>query len=289
MEISYKMNQWRQWYSSYSQLGIKFLKECVDKHWYQILYDCGITTKTLKRMVKKGLSWWEVDIVLSLLSLEEVSSVYIRNWEYELLQTIFTSSLQLFDAKCFMYLSLRFFSSRINRSFYEKTYTEAFFNTSKRYERYYLDRRYIFDPLIFFICELYKLKDVLSPEKMHELFRIDFLKNASTDPEKFLFMHNKNILKKESTNKDSFTIQWVRSYTGPEIINEIERLYKKIRNTFTANSISNIQKHCMKSGNYSIKILNHTYTNFVMHRQQMNKIPNIFLMKLRQTGVKLSQ
>jgi hypothetical protein len=122
-------------------------------------------------MIKKGLTGREVDLMISLLSLEKVASVYIKRREFELLKKIFSRALELFSKKMVMLLSLKILYSVITKSFFDnKTYEQIFFSATNRIERYYLDRTYFFDPIVFFICELYKAQQVLDDDKLTELF-----------------------------------------------------------------------------------------------------------------------
>ena len=281
------MNKGRQKMSSYSQLGKKLLAECIDKHGYTILYDCWLTTKTLKRMVKKWLTWREMDLVISLLWLEEVSTVYIKKREYNLLQSIFWPALELFSWKIMMLLSLRIIHSQINHSFYTtNTYEKAFFDSSTRSERYYLDRRFIFDPIVFFICELYKATQKLSDDGLEELFDIDFCKTNKKLP-----LLVSRLPKKTKLDRLYVKVKWSRKdISWPTIRKEILRLYQLVKEAFTANHIEKIQAYCIeKSNKYVYPVKEFKYNNFAKHRDQWvhTKIPNLLLAEYREACLRI--
>ena len=268
----------------------KIIKECG----VHILFQFGFESQIINRMITQWVLGGEVDILSQIYSnKDKFKAKFIYAWEYNLFKQIYSTRKTYFHSKPIAmlanYSSYKFRSRYVNRIVNEQMDydTFIFYNFQDT-----IDRTIIYDPLIYFIIELYKYYEI-DKESLNILFTTDFsLYNHKDLTSIKLYYYYFKDMKNDDEVKTLSTYIQKKSWA----VELIPILYKLIRDEYNKQMITNIQNTCIDNTWVIVtEYHNHKFVNFAWHYKiQWSKygsshIPCIFLQQLRDKFYELTK
>lgn len=271
----------------YSQIiGRNILARIIKHLGVDILYQFGLNNSIINRMIDKWVLGWEVDLLSQIwTNKDKIKKRFIHKWEFELFKDILFVFKEYFYLKPVMILWLSKWTTAFNNEL-------NYFSKSTSYEQFMLssyrqliDRTLLYDALIFYIVELYKLYEI-SKDNLYVLFTIDLSQTKVPNSNALLIYYYKyKDFTLDTRVKQLKTIIQKKEWA----VSKLPILYSKIRDAYTAQWIGNIQQYCIDAcWPIIIEYKNHKFVNFA-HHYKYNKLPCMILQNIRDSFVQISE
>ena len=272
-------------------IGRKLLKRVKEELGDEVLVQFGVTKTILNRMIERGVMGWEIDILSAILVAKDMfKQKYLKRWEWELMKQVYPIFNQYFYMKPLMLLALHPESSHRYRwiKLDNVGYEDIFWGD--KWLRPFLDRKFIYDAMIYLICRLNHWYGVLGKEQLDEVLFKDFgtVHQDQPTPSGIFYSYFTEC----SIDSNSKLIRTVVA-KSPNAYDVIKRLYVLIRTAFSEQCIGNIEDYTVNASGPKVEThWGQHLVNFAFHLKHsyMDRlIPNIFLADLNAMCSKLCE
>jgi len=278
----------------YSKLiGPKLLRRVVNELGNEVLVQFGFTKTLLNRMTRRGVMWWEIDLLSSILLAKDMfKQKYIKRWEWDLMKQVYPIYVDYFNLKPVLLLAMHPEATHANR-YSPKTianaeYEDIFWWDKKR--RPFLDRTFIFDWMIYLICWLWKQYSKLGKQQVDELLARDPGTVHHKQPTPSGIFYDYFMGSVIDSNQKLCKVTIGKNDKWYHIIKE---LYQLVSWAFHKQMIGNIEDYVTVASGPKVKIhQNHCLVNFALHfkyKYMGINIPNIYLADLNGMSARLQE